>query len=84
MSARPALLKEMGLPQPVYTDSRNGLLWVKLKKSKTKLAPNPHYAPLFELIARAEDWLKANLYDTQVLLWNTREWGEIPADFGRK
>jgi ribonuclease HI len=79
-----ALLKEKGLPQPLYTDSRNGMLWVKLKKCKTKLAPNLRNAPLFELIARAEDWLKANSYNTQLLLWNTREWGEIPADFGRK
>ena len=37
-----------------------------------------------ELIDRAESWLKNNSYNTQVLKWNTSEWGEVPADFGRK
>lgn len=79
-----AWLQEHGLPQPVYTDSKIGLLWVRLKKCKTKLAPNTRNAQLFELVARAEDWLKANAYTTKILHWNTSEWGEIPADFGRK
>ncbi|MGB0789138.1 MAG: ribonuclease H, partial [Marinirhabdus sp.] len=40
--------------------------------------------PLFELIARAEKWLRTNTYTTKVVKWETRAWGEIPADFGRK
>jgi len=79
-----AWLKEHGLPQPVYTDSKIGRLWVKNKKCKTRLAPNARNAQLFELIARAEDWLNANTCTTKILLWDTSEWGEIPADFGRK
>ena len=31
-----------------------------------------------------EKWLKENKYTTPILKWKTREWGEIPADFGRK
>jgi ribonuclease HI len=77
-------LKEHGLPQPVYTDSKIGMLWVRLKKCKTKLAPNARNSSLFELIARAEDWLKANTCTTRILVWDTKAWGEIPADFGRK
>ncbi len=79
-----AWLKERALPQPLYTDSKIGLLWVKLKKCKTKLAPNPRNAALFERIARAENWLKTNTCTTKILHWDTSEWGEIPADFGRK
>ena len=33
---------------------------------------------------QAEKWLKENKYSTPILKWETKEWGEIPADFGRK
>jgi len=36
------------------------------------------------LIERAEKWLQGNTYTTRILKWETKEWGEIPADFGRK
>jgi len=39
---------------------------------------------IFELLNRAEDWLKKNTYTTIILKWETKAWGEIPADFGRK
>ena len=41
-------------------------------------------APLFELIDHAEDWLAAHKKINPVLKWDTRAWGEIPADFNRK
>jgi ribonuclease HI len=28
--------------------------------------------------------LQQNTYTTQILKWDTKNWGEIPADFGRK
>ncbi|MDD4406203.1 MAG: ribonuclease H, partial [Massilibacteroides sp.] len=36
------------------------------------------------LIERAEKWLTSNTYTTKVMKWETADWGEIPADFGRK
>ena len=39
---------------------------------------------LFDLVKRAEDWLKNNSYNTKIVKWETKAWGEIPADFGRK
>ena len=39
---------------------------------------------LFDIVRRAEKWLQENTYDTRILKWKTEEWGEIPADFGRK
>jgi ribonuclease HI len=39
---------------------------------------------LFELIERAEQWLKSNTFSTKIIKWETKVWGEIPADFGRK
>lgn len=79
-----ALLKQKGLPNPIYTDSRTAMAWLKGKKCKTKLARTAATEELFQLIERAEKWLKEHTYKTLVLKWDTESWGEIPADFGRK
>jgi ribonuclease HI len=39
---------------------------------------------VFDLIDRAERWLASNTYANPVLKWETSDWGENPADFGRK
>ncbi len=31
-----------------------------------------------------ENWLRENNYETKIVKWETKAWGEIPADFGRK
>jgi ribonuclease HI len=39
------------------------------------------------LIIEAENYLKSNtdlLKKTKILKWKTKQWGEIPADYGRK
>ena len=79
-----AFLKQKNSPLPIYTDSRTALAWLKSKKAKTLLEKNEKNAVLFDLLARAEIWLKNNEYTTRVLKWETSVWGEIPADFGRK
>ena len=80
-----ALLKQKGLSEmPIYSDSRNAQLWVKAKKCKTRLARNEKTEELYRMIERAENWLKANSYQNPIIKWPTDEWGEIPADFGRK
>lgn len=79
-----ALLKQKGSDLPIYSDSRNAISWVKKKKCKTLLERVPENEVIFDLIERAEKWLNTNTYTTQILKWETTEWGEIPADFGRK
>jgi len=79
-----ALLKQKNLATPIYSDSRTALAWLRNKKTKSQLQPTPLNAKLFELIARAEQWLAENDYPNKVLKWHTEAWGEIPADFGRK
>ncbi len=79
-----AFLKQQKSSLPIYSDSRNAILWVKAKKSKTKLEPTEANEKIFELIARAENWLQNNTYETLIYKWDTKNWGEIPADFGRK
>ena len=79
-----ALLKQKGFDMPIYSDSVNAISWVKQKKCKTKLPRDPKTEQLFQLIERAEKWLRENIYSTPILKWETQQWGEIPADFGRK
>lgn len=79
-----ALSKQQGWSYPIYTDSMTALKWVQNKYCKTLIAKTEENKPLFELIARAEIWLKSNTYTTPIYKWDTRQWGEIPADFGRK
>lgn len=79
-----ALLKQKNIPMPIYSDSVNAIGWVKKKQCKTKLERNEKTEELFKLIERAEKWLAQNTYTTQILKWDTKKWGEIPADFGRK
>jgi len=79
-----ALLKQKNSSIPIYSDSKNAIKWVKEKKCKTKLERRPENQSLFYLIERAEKWLMNNTYTTRIIKWETSEWGEIPADFGRK
>jgi ribonuclease HI len=79
-----ALLKQKGKLIPIYTDSETARSWIKNKHAKTKLNQTERNAKVFEMIERAERWLKSNTWRTPILKWNTEKWGEIPADFGRK
>ena len=70
---------------PIYSDSENAIAWVYTGKCRTQLKHTGRNAPIFMLLKSAENWLAENmLRDNAVLKWDTRLWGEIPADFGRK
>lgn len=80
-----ALMQQRGIKgKAIYSDSRNAALWVNKKRCKTTLVRDAGTSRLFEVIARAERWLQTHAVNTPILKWETREWGEIPADFGRK
>lgn len=79
-----AMLQKEGRNVPIYSDSRIAIGWVKKKAPKTQLQRTAANAQLFDLMERAVKWLKTHTYDTQILKWETKAWGEIPADFGRK
>lgn len=80
-----ALLLKEGKIKTIYSDSHNALLWISKKKCRTTLPHSAETEAVFSLIARAELWLKSHKFSHIPLeKWNTKEWGEIPADFGRK
>jgi ribonuclease HI len=70
---------------PVYSDSENAIAWVNTGLCKTNLKHTGKNALIFAMIRSAENWLAENeLGDEAVLKWDTNEWGENPADYGRK
>jgi len=79
-----AMLKRQGNSLPIYTDSRTALSWVKKKHAKTTVQRTSNNADVFDLLDRAESWLKNNTVVNPVIKWETKLWGENPADFGRK
>lgn len=80
-----ALMEKQGIRDTViFSDSRNAMIWVEKKQCKTKLVRNEQTEQLFQIIYRAEMWLRTHTFRTPILKWDTQKWGEIPADFGRK
>ena len=79
-----AMLQKMGSTMPVYSDSATAISWVRKRRINSKLERTAKNQKVFEMIERAQKWLKENSYPNRLLKWDTSEWGEIPADFGRK
>ena len=79
-----ALLQQKKSDKIIYTDSKTALSWVKKKTCNTKLKRTENNRSLFDLVDRAVNWLNNHSYTTTIVKWETRAWGEIPADFGRK
>lgn len=69
---------------PIYSDSKIAMSWLKKKECRTNIAFDQSNKELLDYIKRAEKWLKENSYQNPILKWETKAWGEIPADFGRK
>ena len=76
--------KENITDKVIYSDSVNAQIWVKKQQCKTKLEQTPETEKTLELVRRAEMWLRTHAFRVPILKWDTKAWGEIPADFGRK
>lgn len=80
-----ALLDKRGdYSTPIYSDSRTAQSWVRNRRSKTTVAPTAENAPLMQILARADAWIATHSPRNPIIKWDTENWGEIPADFGRK
>ena len=79
-----ALMEQTGEQRTIYSDSKIAISWVKQKKCKTKLPASQANKKVFSLIERAEKWLHTHTYTAPILKWETKIWGEIPADYGNK
>ncbi|UOK41495.1 viroplasmin family protein [Flavobacterium enshiense] len=79
-----ALSKQEEWTLPIYSDSKIAIGWVSDKQVRTNHEPSEKNKKLFEMLDRAEKWLANNTYENNILKWETKAWGENPADFGRK
>ena len=80
-----ALMQKQGITdKTIYSDSYNAIQWVRKKQCKTKLVRDSRTEDLYRIIERAEQWLRTHAVNVPIIQWQTRQWGDIPADFGRK
>lgn len=79
-----AYCKQHKLDLPIYSDSKIAIGWVKRKTQRTNHPRSSKNKKIFELLDRAEKWLNENTCTNPILKWETKAWGENPADFGRK
>lgn len=79
-----AKMKSEGIEKDVYTDSNTAIAWVRNKRVNSGMDYDSNTKELWNIISRAENWLKDNEYKNQILKWKTKEWGEVFADFDRK
>ena len=64
--------------EQIYTDSRTAIAWVKKKKANSTFS-----GEVSDRVKKAELMLQNIKYAT-IIKWETKLWGEIPADFGLK
>lgn len=64
----------------IYTDSITAIAWVRDKKTNSSTKD----ANLKFELNNAIEWLKNTTHNVKILKWDTENWGENPADFGRK
>lgn len=79
-----AMLQKKKSKLPIYSDSAIAIGWVEKKRMNTTVPRDETTTEVWDLIERATIWLENNEYPNKIYKWDTKNWGEIKADFGRK
>ncbi|MCC8072122.1 MAG: ribonuclease H family protein [Bacteroidales bacterium] len=80
-----ALLEKQGRPDiTIYSDSHTAINWLRNRHSRSQLTPTADNGYILHLLERADHWIQTHHPTNRVVKWDTDQWGEIPADFGRK
>ncbi len=79
-----AWLKKHKLNYPIYSDSKTAIAWIRNKRVNTRLERTAKNVEIFQALDNGVAWLKKNPVTVKILKWETKIWGEIPADYGRK
>ncbi len=77
-----AWLAKYNRTDAIYSDSFTARTWIAKKRFNTK--HHTHNVELAARIRHAETWLANHPKHSKVLAWDTKRWGNIPADYGRK
>jgi ribonuclease HI len=79
-----ALCKQWHWNIPIYSDSVTAMSWIRDLQFRTNHPRSEKNKKLFDMLERADKWLNNNTFENDILKWETKAWGENPADFGRK
>ncbi len=79
-----AHIQREGSDKSIYSDSVNAMKWVKQRRVSSTLPRDRSTEEIWTLVDRAVQWLETHPYTTKIMKWETRDWGEIKADYGRK
>ncbi|UQZ84122.1 Ribonuclease H [Paenibacillus konkukensis] len=79
-----AYLKQKDSSMTIYSDSVTAMSWVRKKEVATNLPRDASTEEIWTLVDRALEWLRSNTYTNKIVKWDTKAWGEIKADYGRK
>ncbi|NOU93588.1 ribonuclease H [Paenibacillus sp. LMG 31456] len=79
-----AYLKQKGSSMTIYSDSVTAMSWIRKKEVSTNLPRDASTQEIWTLVDRALAWLHNNTYSNKIIKWDTKAWGEIKADYGRK
>lgn len=63
----------------IYTDSKTAMAWVSKKSTNTSFKGD-----ITSRMSKAVEYLHQIPMDYDIIKWETKIWGEIPADYGRK
>lgn len=74
--------KKHNIKTTIWSDSLTAIAWVRNAKCKTTFDLTKN-TELKERIEKSYNYLQKNK-SMQICKWQTKSWGEIPADFGRK
>jgi retron-type reverse transcriptase/ribonuclease HI len=78
-------LKIKGIDCPVYSDSQTAMTWFRKRRLRSPVASRGDLTPeMYVRLTRALLWVSRNKPSKPVVTWDTVQWDEIPADYGRK
>lgn len=69
---------------PVYSDSYVALGWVSSGEPRTKMPLNEFNWEALDKMDELFAWMNSTKPRNAVMKWHTKQWGENPADYGRK
>lgn len=76
---------EEGINIPIYSDSLVALRWVAAGKCFSFMdREDPENKDIVEIVSEAEEFLKNNEVEFELLKWKTYLWGNVPSDGGNK
>lgn len=78
------LHEQQDFSAPIYSDSSIAISWCRMGTYKTSLPMNERTRDILDAAKQAMKWMIEVNPPNRVLKWETKLWGEIPADFGRK